>query len=152
MGSNLGDPRLNLSKAMRAVGMRFGDFELSHTVRSKSWGFNSPNQFLNVAMMFKSDEAPIDVLHALQEIERSISPDSHRNPDGSYADRIIDIDIMAIDDLVIDTPELKVPHPHLAERRFFLEPFDEIAGAWRHPLTGLTPQQMLAQLHDENAE
>lgn len=146
MGSNLGDPRLNLSRGMRAVAQEFGDFEISHTVRSHSWGYESDHTFLNVAMMFRSDLEPLEVLHRLQDIERRFSPESHRTADGGYADRVLDIDIVAVDDRVIDTPELKVPHPHLAERRFFLGPMAEIADGWRHPVTGLTPSDMLAKL------
>ena len=135
IGSNLGDRRLNLSRAMRAIGEEFGDFEISHVVESEPWGFDSTHSFLNVGMMFQSDLEPLDILHRLQSIERSISPASHRNPDGSYADRIIDIDIVAIDVvkdgvpelLRIDTPELTVPHPRLKERDFFLRPLLELA-------------------------
>ena len=71
----------------------------------------------------------------------------HRNADGSYADRIIDIDIIAIDDLVISSESLVVPHLHIAERDFVLAPMAEIAPNWRHPLTGLTAAEMLENLH-----
>jgi len=164
IGSNLGDRRLNLSRAMRAVGMEFGDFEMSHAVEAKPEGFDSTRgekkrvffpptrRFLNVSMLFQSDLEPQQVLERLQEIEKKISPAPHRNPDGSYRDRIIDIDIVAIDDMVIDTPTLKVPHPRLAERRFFLEPLKEIAPQWKHPASGLTARQMLAMLPPETED
>ncbi len=152
IGSNLGDRRLNLSRAMRAVGMFFGFFVLSQGVESKPSVFDSPRRFLNVSMLFQSDLEPQQVLERLQEIENKISPAPHRNPDGSYRDRIIDIDIVAIDDMVIDTPTLKVPHPRLAERRFFLEPLKEIAPQWKHPASGLTARQMLAMLPPETED
>ena len=152
IGSNIGDRRLNLSRAMRAVGMEFGDFEMSHAVESKPAGFDSPHRFLNVAMLFQSDMQPQEVLERLQSIEKSLSPEPHRNPDGTYRDRLIDIDIVAIDDLTINTPTLTVPHPHLADRRFFLEPLKEIAPQWKHPVSGLTARQMLAILPPENPE
>lgn len=148
IGSNLGNRRLNLSRAMSAVGREFGAFELSHTVESAPWGFESPNRFLNVGMAFHTDLTPQEVLSRLQAIEHRLSPANHRNADGTYADRYVDIDIMAIDTLTVDTPELKLPHPHLAERRFFLEPLAELAPGWRHPATGLTPGEMLAALPD----
>ncbi len=146
IGSNLGNRRLNLSRAMRAIGEEFGPFEISHVVESAPWGFDSTNSFLNVGMAFMTELPPAEVLHTLQAIERSISPASHRDAEGGYADRLIDIDIVAIDREMISTPELTVPHPCLAERSFFLEPMAELAGAWRHPATGLTPQEMLMQL------
>ena len=146
LGSNLGDRRLNLSRAMRAVGAEFGDFEMSHVVESEPWGFDSTNSFLNVGMAFNSDLPPEEVLGRLQRVERSISPAPHREASGGYADRVIDIDIVAVDREIIDTPSLRVPHPSLAERRFFLEPLAELAPGWTHPESGLTAAQMLARL------
>lgn len=146
LGSNLGDRRLNLSRAMRAVGAEFGDFEMSHVVESEPWGFDSTNSFLNVGMAFNSDLPPEEVLGRLQCVECSISPAPHRDASGGYADRVIDIDIVAVDREIIDTPSLRVPHPSLAERRFFLEPLAELAPGWTHPESGLTAAQMLARL------
>ena len=143
IGSNLGDRRLNLSRAMRKIGEEFGDFEISHVVESAPWGFDSTHSFLNLGMSFETDLSPLDLLHKLQEIERSIGGGSHRTPDGGYADREIDIDIIAIDQEIIDVPELQVPHPHMADRLFVLEPMDELAPGWRHPVTGLTPIEMI---------
>ena len=128
IGTNLGNRRLNLSRAVAAVERRFGYFEISKVVESEPWGYDSTNLYLNVAMMFDTDEAPLDVLHALQAIEKEISPETHRNPDGTYKDRLIDIDIMAIENVVVDEPELKVPHPHLFDRPFFINPLKELLG------------------------
>ena len=140
IGSNLGQRVLNISKATRAVEERFGYFEISHKVESEPLGFDSTNVF--------SDKTPEEVHGILQEIERRLDPRPHRNADGSYRDRTIDIDIVAVDELQIDTDTLKVPHPHLAERRFFLEPMAELAPDWRHPATGLTCAEMLEKLPD----
>lgn len=146
IGSNKGDRRLNLSRAMRGVGHEFGLFEMSHAIESEPWGFESNSRFLNVGIMFQTDLQPLEVLDILQGIEKSISPDSHRDSKGNYIDRVIDIDIVAIDEQVIDDERLKVPHPCLAERRFFLEPMNEIAPDWRHPVTGKNAAEMLAEL------
>lgn len=146
VGSNLGQRRLNLSRAMKGVGERFGNFEMSHVVESEPWGFDSTHSFLNVGLQFESDLPPEEILRQLHELEREISDAPHRNADGSYRDRAVDIDIVAIDREVIDTPELKVPHPELANRRFFLEPMEEMAPGWQHPITGLTPGEMLEAL------
>lgn len=126
IGSNLGNRLMNLTRAVSAIEKQFGWFELSHHVESDAWGYESKNKFLNVGMAFISELEPTDVLHILQDIEKSINPASHRNSDGSYKDRMIDIDIMAADDIVINTPELTLPHPHLNDRPFFLEPFKEL--------------------------
>lgn len=148
IGSNLGDRRRNLSKAVAAIEKEFGYFELSHVVESEPWGYDSPNAYLNIGMMVISELEPEEVLHRLQAIEKTLSPSPHRNPDGSYADRVVDIDIIAIDDRVINTPELTVPHPRMSERRFVLEPMAELAPYWRHPILGLTPNEMIFKLEE----
>lgn len=136
IGTNRGDLRRNLSRAVGAIGRRFGYFELSHSMESAPWGFESKHRFLNIAMVFRSDEAPLDILHSLQEIERDLgatlaresgeAEDRHRDARGGYADRFIDIDIMTIEGVEMKTPELTLPHPHLRERPFFMEPLQEL--------------------------
>lgn len=126
IGSNMGNRLMNLTRAVSAIEKRFGWFELSHHIESEPWGFNSKNKFLNVGMAFISDLQPLEVLHILQEVEATINPSSHRNADGSYKDRVIDIDIMAVDGVEMSTTELTLPHPHLEERPFFLEPYNEL--------------------------
>lgn len=152
IGSNLGNRRLNISRALRALEEKFGYFETSRMVDSRPWGFVSDNEFSNIAVMVISDMKPGEVLHVIKEIESKLCPTPHRNAAGKYADRIIDIDIMAADELTMDTPELTIPHRHLSERRFFLEPFAELAPIWRHPATGLTCEEMLARLPKEKEE
>ena len=142
----MGHRRLNLSKAMAGVMREFGDIEMSHTIETAAHGYESEHKFLNVCIMFRTELEPAEVLHRLQAIEKSISPASHRTAEGGYADRVIDIDLIAIDDCVVDSEELQLPHPHLAEREFYLKPLEEIAPGWTHPLTGLTATDMLKAL------
>lgn len=148
IGSNLGDRRRNLSRAVAAVEKEFGYFELSHTVESQPWGYDSDKPYLNVGMMVISDLAPLEILRRLQEIEKNLSSAPHRNADGSYADREIDIDIIAIDTLRLESDELTVPHPRMHERRFVLEPMQELAPFWEHPVLQKTPFQLLRELPD----
>ena len=122
IGSNLGNRLMNLTRAVSAIEKKFGWFELSHHIESEPWGFDSKNRFLNVGMAFISEMQPMEVLAALQEIEASINTEKHRNPDGSYKDRVLDIDIMDVEGVSMDTPELTIPHPHLNDRPFLQEP------------------------------
>lgn len=126
IGSNLGNRLMNLTRAVSAIEKKLGWFELSHHIESEPWGFDSKNRFLNVGMAFISEMQPMEVLAALQEIEASINTEKHRNPDGSYKDRVLDIDIMDVEGIIMDTPELTIPHPHLNDRPFFLEPYNEL--------------------------
>ena len=134
IGSNMGDRRDNLYRAVVAIAAITGECAVSSIVESEPWGFESDNRFMNLGVSFDSD------------IERSLGSASHRDADGGYIDRLVDIDIVAIDDLVIDTPTLQVPHPHLPERDFFLIPMQQLAPDWRHPVTGLTATEMLENL------
>ncbi|MDE6548530.1 MAG: 2-amino-4-hydroxy-6-hydroxymethyldihydropteridine diphosphokinase [Muribaculaceae bacterium] len=146
LGSNLGNRLLHLTRAMKAIGEEFGPYETSHKVESDPWGFNSTNRFVNIGLAIESDEEPEEVLRRLQIIEKNISPRGHRRWDGSYNDREIDIDIMAADGDAYDSPSLKIPHPHLAKRDFFLKPLAELAPEWHHPESGLSASEMLDKL------
>lgn len=149
IGSNLGQRRLNISRAVAALEREFGWFEASHTVESAPQGFDSPNHFLNMGVHLISDLDPVEMLGRIKAIERSLCPEPHRTPSGLYADRTVDIDIIAADEAVVDLPDLQIPHPRMAERRFVLLPMQELAPGWRHPLLGLTPSQLIDRLPEE---
>ncbi|MDE6649263.1 MAG: 2-amino-4-hydroxy-6-hydroxymethyldihydropteridine diphosphokinase [Muribaculaceae bacterium] len=146
LGSNLGNRLLHLTRAMKAIGEEFGPYETSHKVESDPWGFDSTNRFVNIGVAIESDLSPEDVMRRLQIIEKSISDRGHRRWDGSYNDREIDIDIMATDGGIYDSPILRIPHRHLARRDFFLKPLSELAPEWRNPESGLSASEMLEQL------
>lgn len=147
IGSNMGDRRDNLYRAVVALTAGRKNFAVSRIVESEPWGFESENGFLNVGLKLSSRIEPHRMLERIHRIERRLGSASHRDERGGYVDRVVDIDIVAIDDMVIDTPTLQVPHPHLPERDFFLKPMMELAPVWHHPVTGLTAAQMLEKLH-----
>lgn len=146
IGSNIGDRRDNLYRAVVALSAGTGGCAVSSIVESEPWGFESENRFMNLGVLLYSDMEPLMMLERIHEIERRLGSAAHRDAQGGYIDRLVDIDIMAIDDLVIDTPTLQVPHPHLPERDFFLRPMMQLAPDWRHPKSGLTAEQMLTYL------
>ena len=146
IGSNIGDRRDNLYRAVVALAAQTQECAVSSIVESEPWGFESENRFMNLGMSLVSDVEPHEMLDRIHDIERGLGSATHRDEHGGYIDRLVDIDIVAIDDLVIDTPTLQVPHPHLPERDFFLRPMMQLAPDWRHPVTGLTAAEMLENL------
>ena len=146
LGSNLGNRLLHLTRAMKAIGEKFGPYETSHKVESDPWGFNSTNRFVNIGLTIESDLKPEEVLESLQSIEKSISSRGHRRWDGSYNDREIDIDIMATDGEAYESDILTIPHRHLSKRDFFLRPLAELAPEWRDPTSGESAMEMLDAL------
>lgn len=146
IGGNIGNVRLNIAKAISAIGKEFGEYKISNLVESEPWGFTSASSFFNIGISFQSNKTPHEILRLLQEIERKISEKPHRNPDGSYSDREIDIDIMAIDSEIINEIDLIIPHPRLSQRKFFLLPLYQLAPEWHDPSTGLSVEEMIRKL------
>ena len=146
IGSNMGDRRDNLYRAVVALAAGSSGCAVSRIVESEPWGYDSDNRFLNVGLKLSSGIDPHEMLERIHDIEQRLGSASHRDGEGRYIDRLVDIDIMAIDDMVIDSPTLQVPHPHLPERDFFLRPMMELAPDWCHPLTGLSASEMLNKI------
>ncbi|MCM1517355.1 MAG: 2-amino-4-hydroxy-6-hydroxymethyldihydropteridine diphosphokinase [Pseudoflavonifractor sp.] len=154
IGSNMGDRHALIERAVALIERLSGPVRRSVYIESEPWGYESDNLFLNLGVAVDTPMAPEELLERLLAIEREINPSSHRRPDGSYVDRAIDIDLIACDvmdgtgarSVVTDTPSLTLPHPRMHLRRFVLVPMAELAPAWRHPLLGLTPREMLARL------
>lgn len=137
----------NIANAVAAIESRTGaKARLSDPFYSEPWGYQSPNRFINVALAASLNLAPTEALRIFRQIEIDAGSASHRTDTGAYVDRIIDIDIIGIDNLVINTPELTVPHPKMALREFVLAPMAQIAPHWLHPILQMTPQQLLDKL------
>ena len=91
--------------------------------------------------------APIEVLDATQEIERLLGR-TRKSEDGIYHDRTIDIDLIAYNDIVMQTERLTLPHPLMEKRRFVLQPLNDIAPNWVHPLLHKSVRQLLEECED----
>ena len=130
LGSNLGNRRALLKRAVRLIGERVGEVTRQSTfIETEPWGFESANKFLNAVIRCETDMTPREVLEATQQIERDMGrqktvhrTSSHR----TYTDRPIDIDILLYDDLTVDEPDLKIPHPLMEQRDFVMIPLREI--------------------------
>ncbi|MBC5815369.1 MAG: 2-amino-4-hydroxy-6-hydroxymethyldihydropteridine diphosphokinase [Candidatus Eremiobacteraeota bacterium] len=122
IGSNLGNPAQNVRKAISAL-RGVGDLTaVSRLYRSEPWGEENQPQFINAVVLISTTLEPRELLTALQEIEREMG----RTPTYKWGPRIIDLDIVYYDDISVDEPDLKIPHPHFRERSFVLVPLAEI--------------------------
>ncbi len=126
LGSNLGDKEANLEKAVGLINDQAGRvIRRSSFYYSEPWGFHSDNNFVNLVILIETDLDPIDLLHTTQSIERMLGR-TEKSKDGRYADRIIDIDILLYESVMMQTEELTIPHPLMLERDFVMIPFKEI--------------------------
>lgn len=127
LGTNLGDRHENLSRALDLIGREVGTVVLaSDIIETQPWGFDSSNRFLNMVVKVDTDLKPIEALHVTQDIEHCLGRTA-KTVDGVYHDRLIDIDLLMYDDVVMNTPELTLPHPRMRQRQFVMEPLAQIA-------------------------
>ena len=133
LGTNIGNKRRNLITAAALLAERVGDvLALSGFYETEPWGFESNNRFLNAAVKLNTDYTPQELLVVTQQIEKELGRTEKSN--GTYHDRVIDIDILLYDDEVLQTSELVLPHPLMHERKFVMEPLAEIAPFVQHPI------------------
>ncbi|HEB65647.1 MAG TPA: 2-amino-4-hydroxy-6-hydroxymethyldihydropteridine diphosphokinase [Chloroflexi bacterium] len=134
LGSNLGDRAANLETAVRALSPWVQVTVRSSVYETSPWGYTEQPPFLNMALGGLTHLPPRRLLYRLKGIESRLG----RKATFRYGPRVIDLDILAYDDLVLETPALTIPHPRLQERAFVLVPLCEIAPAWVHPVLGKT--------------
>lgn len=147
IGSNLGDSRSLIGQAVAEIALLSSTpARTSAFIESEPWGYESPNRFTNIGIEITTTLTPEQLLSELLQIQNVISPRTHRDNLGNYADRLIDIDLIHCGDLIINTPTLTLPHPRLHLRDFVLLPLLQLSPTWHHPLLHLTPSQMLATL------
>lgn len=132
LGSNLGDREEHLRRAIVLIGERVGEvLRQSSFIETEPWGFESENRFLNAVILCETDLTPRQLLRTTQQIERDMGKSRKhatvRNQRSTqFKDRPIDIDILLYDDLTVDEPDLKIPHPLMQERDFVMIPLREI--------------------------
>ena len=143
LGSNLGDRERSLEQAidlLARAGVRI--LRRSHVYETEPQDVRDQPWFLNLVVEAETDFFPKQLLARLQQIEREFGR-KRIKPKGP---RTIDIDILLYGSAVIETDDLVVPHPRLAERRFVLEPLAELVPDLRHPVTRCTIAEMLSGL------
>ncbi|MBC7237729.1 MAG: 2-amino-4-hydroxy-6-hydroxymethyldihydropteridine diphosphokinase [Chloroflexi bacterium] len=143
LGANLGDRAANLYHALSELcrhGARL--LALSPLYETEPWGVQDQPRFLNAACQVEVTLEPQALLAMLKEIEKLLG----RQPTVRYGPRPIDLDILLYDDVIIDTPQLQIPHPGMLARGTVLVPLADIVPQIRHPLSGRTIAEHLAEL------
>ncbi len=126
LGSNIGNRKRLIREAIAMLNERVGEVERqSSLMETEPWGFDSPNKFINACVCCVTTLSPRQLLAITQHIERELGR-TQKTQDGQYHDRIIDIDILLYDDIHVNDPDLVIPHPHMRERAFVMEPLREI--------------------------
>lgn len=147
LGSNKGDKFKNLQDAVNAIHERIGQIKhISRVYKSPAFGFDG-DDFLNAVLVVESNLSPEDLLKDLLAIEKSLG--RVRNNQGVYEARPIDLDIIFADELIIDSENLKIPHPHLGKRRFVLQPLHEVDPKMNHPENGKDMSELLNACDDK---
>ena len=142
IGSNIGDRLENIQSSLDLIHSRIASLTgISCIYESESIGFDG-DDFYNICASFFSNISPHIVMQQLLEIEKTLG--RNRSDETKYISRIIDIDILLIEDLVIDSEELKVPHPEICNRRFVMEPLIEIDPNLIHPVSKVS----LKEIHE----
>ena len=146
IGSNLGDKTTYLKNAGSYIQQQCGQIvKQSSFYETEPWGFTEQPSFLNQALCIQTELAPAQLMHTLLQIESKMG----RTRELKMGPRIIDLDILQIDQQIVDTPLLQLPHPAMHLRRFALIPMEEIAPQLMHPQFNKTITQLLAECVDQ---
>jgi 2-amino-4-hydroxy-6-hydroxymethyldihydropteridine diphosphokinase len=148
LGGNLEQVHENLIKASELIETELGDIvSRSAFYESLAWGFDSQDNFLNQVLILNTLLNPFELLSKAQNIEKQLGRITKSNHN-VYESRIIDIDILFYENHIIDTIELKVPHPSLHKRRFTLTPLNEVLPNFIHPVIKQPIHVLLSELED----
>ncbi|HMT20054.1 MAG TPA: 2-amino-4-hydroxy-6-hydroxymethyldihydropteridine diphosphokinase [Promineifilum sp.] len=139
LGSNLDDRYANLQRATGELNKFLKITAISPVFATEPWGDVDQPPFLNVCVAATGNLSPHELLHQIKRVES----DMGRVPTRKWGPRLIDIDILFYDQIVIEDEGLTIPHPRIAERAFVLAPLAVINPDFLHPQTGLSVREML---------
>ncbi len=153
LGSNLGDREANIARAVALLAKRgVRVTRQSALYETEPVDVSDGGWFLNAAVEAETDLAPADLMRLLLGIERELGRERKPQADaGPKESRTIDIDIVLFGSRTVRTPELEIPHPRMAARRFVLVPLVEIAPNAIHPVLKKTIARLLAESTDASA-
>jgi 2-amino-4-hydroxy-6-hydroxymethyldihydropteridine diphosphokinase len=143
IGSNLGSREENCERAIRLLSENgITVTKRSSIIETRPWGVTDQPEFVNMAVEIETSLKPEELLHILKKVEI----ETGRQPALRWGPRVIDLDILLYEDLVMKTTDLEVPHPHLAEREFALKPLAEIAPDKEHPVLKKSIKELLCKI------
>jgi len=148
LGSNLGQRERNLKEAIERCKAFAIIRKISSIYETEPWGMKDQPKFLNQVIDIECHLQPLELLAALKKIEKEMG----RQPGLRYGPRVIDLDILLFDCLLMESADLTIPHPMLDQRAFVLVPLAEIAPRVRHPKLKRTMAQLLRSLSTEGIE
>lgn len=147
LGTNLGERELNLKLAIKEIGALGSIDQISEVYETEPWGFRSENKFLNIVIEIHTN------IHANQLIKECLAIEAilgrTRGSALGYESRIIDIDILFYGAEIVSTTGLIIPHPYVQDRKFILEPLNELAPNFIHPVLGKTVSEILKSCSDQ---
>lgn len=142
LGSNLDDRLANLKAAIQGLAPSVLVMQRSAIYETEPWGFTDQPSFLNMVVSARTDLAPLDLLKHVKNLEQVLG----RRPTFRNGPRLIDLDILFYDDLILQLPDLVIPHPRLHERAFVLVPLMDIAPDLVHPALQVGTARLVAGL------
>lgn len=147
LGSNLENPILQLETAILKISQIVSSYRVSSIYKTAAWGNTDQADFYNQAMEIESDYSASELLEKLLQIEQSMG----RQRIHKWEPRIIDIDIIAMENLIVNTETLQVPHSHMQNRLFVLIPMNELNDTWLHPILEKNISELISECKDELA-
>ncbi|MDJ1473436.1 2-amino-4-hydroxy-6-hydroxymethyldihydropteridine diphosphokinase [Cytophagaceae bacterium DM2B3-1] len=145
LGTNLGDRKLNIESSLVQIENQIGTIVLRSSIyETEPWGVTDQPNYWNLVVQINTQLTPQEQLTTIHKIEKSLGRERRIR----WEARLIDIDILYINDWVLQDVNLVVPHPRIADRRFVLTPLTEIAPDFVHPIWNKTNQELLTECND----
>jgi 2-amino-4-hydroxy-6-hydroxymethyldihydropteridine diphosphokinase len=148
LGGNLGNVQQNFSYAKEKL-KEVGDvFSQSSVYQTEAWGMENEPDFLNQVIRLYTELTAKELLHFVLNVEKELGRERVFKEEGKYISRLIDIDILFFDNMVLNEKDLIIPHPRMSEREFVLEPLSEIMGNYIHPILLKSIDEIKSELQE----